>query len=136
MVNIATDGCRKAVCEHLVLERRGLKTALILRSKTELILSSVSAGSVQIPSDWELLNIGPYGHVAVDKLKEALSSHAGGPLSLMFSKGMNTQAVEQSWHVFNRYKKTLRRTGPRMYFFLLHLLGHLMNKEKWIAADL
>ena len=54
-------------------------------------------------------------------------------MPVVFTHGVDSQAVEQNWRLVNRHKATLRHVGPEMYLYLLHRLAHLLNQRRWTA---
>ena len=116
--------------------RSHLSTKLVIDAKTALAFPDRNCGAVRVEVGSIVVRAATFRRDSFQQLQDALLTSSNDLLEVKLSKGIDTQVVEQSWHLLNRYKRTLRRTGPSMYTFLLHLWGHLMNRRKWLIEEL
>ena len=92
---------------------------------------SIDGHLVEVAGGSQLTRTKQFAREPMALLIDALSACTDNPMLVSFISTPDTQAVEQNWRYVNRHKLTLHSTGPRLYRYLLHRLGHLLNERRW-----
>ena len=102
-----------------------------VKARCSLCLHDANGEVIEFAAGARLVSAGDgrrdYYRLLYDLIREARSPWA----PVMFTYGVDTQAVEQNWRQVNRHKATLRHAGRELYMYLLHRIGHLLNLKRW-----
>ena len=112
-------------------ERDAMCNFLVGSPPCDATFKSIDGHLVEVAVGSQLTRTKQFAREPMAFLIDALSVCTDNHKPVSFIKTPDTQAVEQNWRYLNRHKLTLHNTGPRLYRYLLHRLGHLLNERRW-----
>ena len=111
--------------------RASLKPKLVVKARHTVHLFNPEGDEVVCTGGARLHSVGDCRRDDYSLLLSSLRNANEAIVPIVFTHGVDSQAVEQNWRLINRHKATLRHAGPEMYLYLLHRLGHLLNQRRW-----